>query len=480
MNKLNFFIGRQSERALLEDLYQMQSAELISITGRRRVGKTQLVNEVLGNRIDFHLTGTQNKTATHQLRNFAFKLGEKTGKKADQPVPRDWQEAFFTLIYYLQEIEGDKKLVVFLDELPWLATPRSGFLDAFSFFWNSWAEQRNILVIICGSAASWMINKVVRNKGGLHNRITKRIQLEPFTLAETAEYLRAIGYRDNAYAFAELYMVMGGIPHYLKELNPTESNTQNIDRICFASSGLLHDEFNRLYPALFDNAKRHIDVVRTLAAHVNGLTRKQILTQTGLSDGGSLKRLLEELEFSGFVQSFYTHGKRKKGKIYRLIDAYSLFYLRFVEHRKIDGVGAWQSASTSQAYKSWRGYAFENLGLQHIQQIKAALGIAGVATVTSTFYAAPTDTQRGLQIDLVLDRADRTINLCEFKFYDQILSLSSADLDRLEDRRRRFIELTGTRKTVLVCLVCPFGISEGSNRGGVVSGVVGLGDLMGG
>lgn len=478
MNSSIPFVGRHQEVALLEKLYTTRAADLVSITGRRRVGKTHLVNEVLGERIDFHLTGTQNKTTAHQLRNFAFKLGEYTGKKAQQPVPKDWQEAFFSLIYYLQEQPKDKKLVVFLDELPWLATKRSGFLDAFSFFWNSWAEQQNILVVICGSAASWMINKVVRNKGGLHNRITKRIQLEPFTLAETRAYLRAIGYRYNAYAFAELYMIMGGIPHYLKELDPSESNAQNIDRICFAQSGLLFDEFDRLYPALFDHAERHIDMVRALAGHINGLSRKQLIEQTGLSDGGGIKRLLEELEFSGFIQSFYTYGKRKKGKKYRLIDAYSLFYLRFVEHRKIDGAGAWQSVSGSQTYKSWRGYAFENLGLQHVPEIKAALGVAGVATVTSTYYSAKTASEPGLQIDLVLDRGDRTITLCEFKFYDRVITLSATDLDRLEKRRERFIHLTGTTKTVQMSLVSPFGIQPGSNKGAIVAHSIILEDLM--
>ena len=476
MKKL--FIGRESEIKLLRDLADRESAELVSITGRRRVGKTQLVKQVFEEELDFHLTGTQSKTMKHQLRNFAFILGEQTGLGPEQPVPKDWQEAFFTLIYHLKAQKKSEKLILFFDELPWLATPRSGFLEAFSFFWNSWAEQRNILVIICGSAASWMINKVVRNKGGLHNRITQRIQLEPFTLAETKLYLEARGFRFNIYAFTELYMVLGGIPHYLKELNPSESNAQNIDRICFNSNGLLYDEFSRLYPALFDNGERHIAVVRALASHVNGLTRKQIVEQVALSEGGSVKRLLEELEFSGFVQSYYAFGKQKKGKIYRLVDFYSLFYLRFIERQKIDGAGAWQAASQMQTYKSWRGYAFENVGLWHVPQLKAALGIASVATIASTYYQRADKRGPGVQIDLVLERADNCINLCEFKFYNDVITLTAADLDRLEERRHRFITRTGTRNVVYVTLVSPFGIHRGSNRNGVVDQSIEITELL--
>ena len=463
------FIGRVEEQALLRDLYKKSSAELVSITGRRRVGKTRLVKSVFKGEIDFYLTGTQSKSSSHQLGNFAFELGRRNGKRLEQITPKNWQRAFHELIYYLESIGQDKKLVVFLDELPWLATHRSGFLDAFSFFWNSWAEDRNILVIICGSAASWMINKVVRNKGGLHNRITQRIQLQPFTLAETSDYLQAKGFNYDAYTFTELYMVMGGIPHYLKELQFGQSNAQNIDRICFNPAGLLHDEFDRLYASLFNNADQHIAIVTTLAGHHNGLTRTQIVKKAKVPDGGKTKRLLEELEFSGFIKSFYAFGKRQKGKIYRLIDGYSLFYLRFIERSRQQGTGSWFAINSSSAYETWRGYAFENVGLQHIPQIKKGIGIAAVSTNVSSFYQKGSGDIPGIQIDLVIDRADRAINLVEFKFYNNTIKLSPAQLQRLQQRARDFQRVTGTKSQVFNTIISPFGISEASNRGGVVA-----------
>ncbi|MEM6769601.1 MAG: ATP-binding protein, partial [Bacteroidota bacterium] len=386
--------------------------------------------------------------------------------------------AFQQLSWFLEDFDKQEKLVVFFDELPWLATRRSKFLAAFSHFWNTWAEQRNILVIICGSAASWMINKVVRNKGGLHNRITKRIELEPFTLRETGLYLEAIGFAPNHYAFLEIYLVMGGIPHYLKELSPAESVVQNIDRICFDRQGLLHDEFNRLYPSLFEHADHHIDIVRLLASRTYGLERSEIVKLTGKPDGGRITRILEELEFSGFLQSFGPFGKKKKGKRYRLIDEYSCFYLRFIEPNHQQGTGNWMVQSTSPAYRAWSGYAFENVGIRHFQEIKQALGITSVATNISSFYHQPRTGNPGLQIDLVISRADRSINLCEFKFSNKKVAIAPSEAARYLERLQRFRELTDTPYVLFNTLITTFGVSGSAAGGGAIAQVITLEHLF--
>jgi len=247
------------------------------------------------------------------LRNFRDVLAEYTAADLPLEIPPDWLAAFQQLKTYLKPLLGKEKKVIFFDELPWLDTHRSGFLQAFGYFWNSWASRQNLVVVICGSAASWMIRKVVRDKGGLHNRITKRIHLKPFTLAETETYLASRHIRFNRYQLLQLYMAMGGIPHYLKEIKKGKSAAQNIDQICFAETGLLKEEFINLYPALFHNADKHLELVRALATKHQGMTRADIIRQTKWPSGAGLTKILEELVQSGFINAYYPFGKKKIG-----------------------------------------------------------------------------------------------------------------------------------------------------------------------
>lgn len=271
-------------------------------------------------------------------------------------------------------------------------------------------------------------------------------------------------------------MCIGGIPFYLAQFNPNLSVAQNIDQVVVGRFGVLHDEFSRLYPALFDHADRHILVVRALGRHVYGLNRQQIIKETGLSDGGGLSRILEELEFSGFIQAFYAFGKKRKARRYRLIDEYSNFYLRFIEPQR--GESSWQQLRTGQAYISWTGYAFENLGFRHIKQIKEAIGISGVATSSSSFYHKAEGKDTGLQIDLLIERADRVINLCEFKFYNQPVALSKDQIKKYQNRLQIFRELTGTNHTLFNTLIAPYGIKANTNKGGVINQSIALNDLF--
>lgn len=463
---------------MLLDMYEHSSSEFISITGRRRVGKTYLVDTLFADRIDFKMVGIQNRSQETQLNNFGRVMSKLRGTSAKEATPESWQFAFFDLEDYLISLGKDKKLVVFFDELPWLATPKSGFLDALGYFWNSWAERENILLIICGSAASWMINKVVRHKGGLHNRVTKRIHLEPFTLSETRNYLLAKNFDYSNYDITETYMVMGGIPFYLNKLKPNLSVAENIENVAFHRGGMLRDEFHSLYAALFDNSERHVDIIRALSRHHFGLDRSQIIKETSLSNGGGLTRTLEELEFSGFIHGYYYFNKKKRFKRYRLIDEYSNFYLKFIETNKEEGSGIWEGIRKQQRYISWRGYAFENLGLRHLPQIRKALGISGVSTVTSTFYHKGNDFAQGLQIDLLIERADRAINLCEFKFYNSVINLTSEQVKGFRDRKQAFRQLTDTNHALFTSLISPYGINPKSNKGGVVNQSITLEDLF--
>lgn len=456
-------VGREREIALLKEALASPEAELIAVYGRRRVGKTYLIRTVYEESIVFELTGANRSSTEEQLRNFALAAQKYFFKDAGifPAPPQNWAEAFALLSDWLERLPASGKKVVFLDEFPWLDTRKSGFLAAFDHFWNAWASrQPQFVVVICGSAASWMIQNVVHNKGGLHNRITQRIRLQPFTLYEVERYLKSRQIVLSRYDILQLYMVTGGIPYYLKQVRPGESIDQMVDRLCFTKDGALYREFKDLYPALFGKADKHMAVIRALARKMSGLTRNEIITSCQLTSGGSLSKVLDELEESGFIGSYIPFGKTGKEALYKLTDEYSLFYLKFIENSKAMGAGNWQSKSGTQPWRSWRGFAFENICLKHIVQIKKALGISGVYTEQSVWRYAPHPGEKGVQIDLLIDRQDHCINLCEMKFYNTEYTLSREDAAELERKRRVFAEKTGTRKSIFITLITTYGATR--------------------
>ena len=475
-------IGRVAEQKVLQETITSDKAELIAVIGRRRVGKTYLIESFFQDRIAFQISGVQEMPKKAQLRNFAAQLTKFIRRQNSLPIaiqaPKDWFEAILLLIDYLETLEANKKLVVFLDELPWLATHKSGFLAAFSYFWNSWARKRSIIVVICGSAASWMIKKVVHHKGGLHNRITRQLSLSPFTLSETEAYFKNRNLHFDRYQILQLYMTMGGIPHYLEAIRPGLSATQNIEQICFAQTGLLRDEFSKLYSSLFKNAQNHIKVIRSLATTNQGLTRKKILALGKFTDGGTIQSVLEELLQSGFITVYRPFAKKKKEKLYRLTDEYSLFYLQFIEGKALEGGDIWQHLSQTQAYKIWSGYAFENSCLKHIPQIKKALEIGGIYSLSSSYYKKGTKTEKGLQIDLLIDRNDQTINLFEVKFYNEAFIMTKAYAENLRDKMGVFRHATQTKKQLSWVFLSTFGLKPNQHSASIIYKDLTMDDLF--
>jgi uncharacterized protein len=451
-------IGREVEKKVLQEALDSPAPELMALFGRRRVGKTFLVRQYYAGRLVFEFTGTREAKLSQQLQNFTKALGKAAGNEKLYRVPDNWSDAFDLLTYFLTPKIQTRKAVVFLDEFPWLNTHKSGFLAAFDHWWNSWGNtQSNLVVVICGSAASWMIKNVVNTKGGLHNRITRKIRLLPFTLHEAAKYLEALHVNMQRYHLLQIYMVMGGIPHYLKEVKKGESATQAIDRICFAKDGLLYDEFKNLYYSLFDDVTRHLKVIRALATNKSGLTRNQIMEESGLSSGGTVTELLEELIESGFVTGWLPYDKKSKDAIYKLADEYTHFYLKFMENSRSHGSGTWEKFSVGQSWRSWSGIAFERVCLKHIQQLKKSIGIGAVYTEESAWRYLPKE-GKGAQIDLLIDRKDFAINICEMKYTETEFSIDKAYANELENKRKVFKEVTKTKKSLFLTLVTTFGV----------------------
>lgn len=472
-------IGRQKEIQTLEKVYRSGKPELVAVFGRRRVGKTYLIRQYFYGKIDFELTGLRDGTRLQQLRNFSYSLKEARKDEELPPTPRDWLEAFHQLKVYLEsQTDDQKRRVVFIDELPWIAAGRSDFLTGLSYFWNSYATKANIVVIICGSATAWMTQKIINNKGGLHNRVTNQIFLQPFTLAETEAFLQYKKVFLDRYQIIMIYMALGGIPLYLEQIQEGQSAVQNIDRMCFHQNGFLRNEFDNLYSALFSNADRYMMIVEALSSSLKGIERSEIVRQTNIKDGGGLSGMLRDLEMSGFISSYVPIGKKKKNTLYRLIDCYSLFYLRFIQNIPKTESISYQSLSQTQTWKTWTGYAYENIALIHIHKIKTALGISGIQTKQYSFITKATDEHEGIQIDLLIDRADNVINLCEVKFYNEGFIISKSDAENLRKKKSIFKHVTKTKKQIFVTLLTTFGIHQNKNSIGLIDQVLTVDDLF--
>lgn len=454
----NTIIGRQKELKLLKDLQQKDSSSFVAVFGRRRVGKTYLIRNAFDQQFAFQLTGLGKGGMKKQLNNFYAAFSRLMPTGSEVPFPKDWFWAFQHLSNYLETLPPGQK-VIFLDELPWFDTPQSGFISALEHFWNSWASaRRDILLIVCGSAASWMLHNLINNRGGLHNRVTHRIRLEPFTLAECAAYFTQKSAAYGHYQLVQLYMVTGGIPFYLEQVDPGKSIPQNINDLGFLPDGFLRTEFDNLYASLYRNADRHVAVVEALAQKSKGMGREELLQKAKLSKGGSATKILNELEESGFIRKYPAYDKREKNAVFQLADFYSLFYLRFIRNTSSLDHQNWISGLDSPEYRSWSGYAFEQVCLAHIDQIKQALGIAGVQTATSA-WTGEKDGQKA-QIDLVIDRRDQVVNLCEMKFSIQPFTIDKAYSNVLRNKIGLFKTISATNKAIFLTMITTFGLNR--------------------
>lgn len=469
-------VGRYKEKSILQEALISSEAEMIAVVGRRRVGKTFLVRTVYS-KIDFELIGVPKASLGEQLQHFSIQLKPLLPDVDHYPRPSSWLEAFNLLKVVLEKQEHTGKQILFFDELPWLASPRSGFLEALGYFWNSWASKSNVIVVISGSAASWMIRKVIHHKGGLHNRITRIIYLSPFTLSETEEYLISRSINLDRYQILLLYMCMGGVPHYLKEIRQGMSAIQLINKICFSVQGLLFDEFDKLYPSLFDRPQHHIAVVRALASKAKGMSHAEIAHHSGVSSGGTLSTILDELIQSGFISGNSPLQKKKKDTLFRLTDQYSLFYLRFIEGHSGREVKDHTFFQTQQ-WITWTGYAFENVALSHVGQIKESLQVGGMYSTQGSYILKAREDQPGIQLDFLIDRSDQAINICEAKYYNTEYEVSAAEAKQLRSKIAVFRAESKTRKHVFLTLVTTYGLKANKHSIGLIDQVITQDDLF--
>ena len=452
-------ISRKKECEDLQRCLDSDRSEFVIISGRRRIGKTYLIDKFFNYKYDFTFVGEHKTSATIQIKNFMRALHRQSKKR--QPKAETWYDAFNALEDYLETLPSDRKKVIFIDEMPWMDTQRSNFVSALENFWNGWCNRRtDIMLIATGSATSWMADKIVGNQGGLHARVTCNLHLPPFNLHETEEYLRQRNCQWDRYQILQCYMILGGVPYYLSLLNMSDSLVQNIDRLFFAEGALLRNEFDELYNALFANADTYISVVKLLSENKSGMLREDIAKATGL-EGAFLSKILKNLERCDFITRLSQYGQKVRNNIFRLTDFYTLFYYKFIENNNTKDDRWWSNNMSSRSVSAWMGLSFELVCLNHHKQIKGALG-KGIP---------------GFQIDLIIERADRIIHLCEMKFSTDQYGITDSYEKKLRERMGLFRMATKNKKSLVITFVTTYGVVGGKHKS-IVHSEVTMDDLF--
>lgn len=474
-------VGREYEQNLIRHYVETQKSELVAVYGRRRVGKTFLIKKSLGAMLSFSFTGMYETSRTIQLREFKTNLERYSGRHYERP--KDWFEAFDLLRDYLDQLQQEK-IVVFLDELPWMDTPKSNFISAFGHFWNEWGSTKsNFKLFVCGSATSWMVSKFIGDKGGLYGRVCRSIHLSPFSLHETEIFLlETKGMEITRKQIADIYMIMGGVPYYLDMLMKGEPLNKCIDDLFFREGAPLRDEYDFLFRSLFKDSKIYRKVVETLSGKMNGMSRQELLESLKLKEGGNLTEVLDNLVKCDFIRKYASIGKEERNAQYQLIDNFALFHLHFVANHNGQDEHFWSNVDGKPQKTSWSGFAFERLCLQHIRQIKTVLGISGMlSNVYSWKCKSFTDKDgrswSGGAVDLLIDRSDNIINLCEMKYVSDKYSISADYEEHLRNRATLFSTVTKTKKAIQHVFITTYGVAE-NNYSHIVQRGVTLDDLF--
>lgn len=478
MNERLHIVGRKDERIELDLALKSPDAELIAVYGRRRVGKTFLIRQHFRNQLIFESVGLHDGNLARQLLHFHSCLKQAFPNMTTLP-PKSWLEAFELLRDALERNvhKGKSKHVLFFDEFPWMETRGSGFVAAFETFWNQYASlRRDLIVVVCGSAAAWMVQRVIRAKGGLHNRLTRRMRLMPFNLGETREFLRSKGIQLDAFQIAQIYLTIGGIPHYLNHIRAGKSAAQNIESLCFRSAGMLREEYDSLLTALFDRDSTHQTIVKVLATSWQGLVRDDLIKKAKLTSGGRLTQTIEDLVLSGFVQETAAWNKKTKETVYRLVDEFSIFYWTWMHSATSDA--QWMQIATGKRFDNWSGYAFENLCIKHLAQIKNTLGISGIQTTAGTWRQVSSGSEPGAQIDLLIERADRCFNLVEAKFSMHPYVITKAYAAELQSKISVFRAKAKITNPIFLTMITPHGIEPNRHSVGLSIEQITLADLM--
>jgi len=481
-------IGREREKSQILELYESKQAEFLALYGRRRVGKTVLVREsfISCDSLYFELTGQKKMKLAKQLSNFVKAYQKTFYPKLKIMPPKTWSEAFGMLTDAINKT--DKKVVIFLDELPWLAGRKSNLMSALDYVWNTeWVKCPRVKLIVCGSAASWMIKHIISDKGGLHNRTTDTMLLKPFTLTETKYFLAEKNITLSLIQILQIYMTMGGIPYYLNLIKSGKSATEIISTLCFQENGLLFNEFDKLFDSLFDDSEVYKEIIRIVASKRYGIEKRNLLKQAKFStSGGRFNVRLNELVEAGFIKRMIQNKKNEE--YYRIIDEYSYFYLKWILPMKdqllLDNVNQyWQLQMQTSSWKSWAGYTFETICLKHANKLieKLELSSLVIGAIPWRFISNKNPNENesnGAQIDLILQRNDGSVTLCEIKFNLKEIIIDKTFRANLLNKVAAYRKTTKIDEHVFIVMVTCAGVKKNNYAKELLADQLVLADLF--
>lgn len=482
-------VSRQIEIKKLDKTFTSKKPEFIAVYGRRRVGKTFLVRSFFEKKkcIFFSVTGSKDGAYLDQRTHFTQRIGEVFLGGIIPAVSANWDQTFKQLTDAINNTDKNKKIVIFLDELPWMATKKSKLLQTIDYYWNQyWSRDSRIKLIICGSSASWIIDNIINNKGGLHNRVTETLYLQPYNLLETEQYLLSNKVKLNRKQIVEIYMLTGGVPFYLSKIEPGFSAVQIIERLAFSENAFLLGEFDNLFSSLFDDGDAYIEIIKTIAKNREGIGQEALFNDLSkTSKGKTGLRRLKALEDAGFISSFTPHFHKKRGIYYRITDEYTLFYLQWISPLKRTKMihalqkGYWKTLTQKPEWFSWSGYAFEAVCYKHLNQIRRSLNLSSTA-IPNVWRHTPIkkSAEKGAQIDLLFDRDDNSITICEIKYTDKPFVITKEYAQKLNQKTSVFKEITATNKQIFVAIISANGIKPNSYSREYIDGVVELNDLF--
>ena len=408
------FVGRTKELGQLRQLIQNNKSSIGVIYGRRRIGKSELIKKAFNQHSKLIFEGLENRPKQEQINSFVFQLRYQLGKEHGDISIKSWKEAFILLYEELKQ----KPVHVILDEFQWMANYRNEIVSELKLVWDLYISKiEGITLILCGSIASFMIKKVIKSSA-LYGRADLIIHLKGFLLPETREILADKGTQE----IIDAYMFLGGVPKYLDLIREKPSVRLAIEELAFTETGYLTDEFQRIFISHFGKKRGYRKIIHSLAKHPYGLFRKQISEESGVDLGGGLTGYLTDLESAGFISSSTPFNKNKNSKLlkYRLSDPYMRFYFSFIEPNlkriKSGSTSSYFAQLTQKgAFNAWIGIAFENLCIEHAIKISEILGFSGIDYSFGPYFCAP-GKDSGVQIDLLFDRNDKVITLCEMKY----------------------------------------------------------------
>ncbi|MFH1831150.1 MAG: ATP-binding protein [Pseudomonadota bacterium] len=406
------FVGRHNYLKKLENIWNQHKVGLISIYGRRRVGKTELIRVFSRNKAAWIFEAIEGENTASQIKHFLNQLSQFTKEPYLRDLDyKDWPPVFDLLS---NKIKQKKDLIVAFDELSWMAARKTKLISYIKYYWDKeWKYHPHLLLILCGSVASWMVKNVVRSNA-LYGRISENILLDPLKPFEVAEF---IGKKRGKKEILEYLLSFGGIPKYLEEMDFNQSIQINIDRTCFSASGFFVDEADKIFYNQFKETHIYKQIVRCLSE--SSLPLKDISQKIKIPSGGGLKRYLDNLISAGIVDSINDIRNFKLGKVprYYMIDELMRFHLQFVSPN-ISEIKHTHSASrfdkfTKNKWHPFMGNAFERFCLKHRYLIAQILGFDSKVTACGSLL---NNNRNGFQYDLVYLRSDGVVSLCEIKY----------------------------------------------------------------